>query len=159
MRSKLRLFMMAEIAEFPNPAEKASEEALAEVHACLERQESFLVEAGAGAGKTYTLVKALQNLMDRYKYVLPKRHQKIACITFTNVAKDEIETRTDRSPLIYCHTIHGFCWSLISGFQRQLRERILELSKWSDRVAEVGELGERIVEYELGYRSGTCQRL
>ena len=35
-------------------------------HGCLERRESFLVEAGAGAGKTYTLVKALHFLMDRY---------------------------------------------------------------------------------------------
>ena len=159
MRSKLRLFMMVEIAEFPNPAERTSEEALAAVYACIERQETFLVEAGAGAGKTYTLVKALQNLIDRYKYILPKRHQKIACITFTNVAKDEIETRTDRNPLIYCHTIHGFCWSLISGFQRQLRERIPELPHWPERVAEVGELGERIVEYELGYRSINDRRI
>ena len=159
MRWKLWLFMMAETAEFLNPAEKASEDALAEVYACLERQESFLVEAGAGAGKTYTLVKALHNLVDRYRYILPKRHQKIACITFTNVAKDEIETRTDRSPLIYCHTIHGFCWSLISGFQRQLRERIPALPHWPDRVAEVGELGERVVEYELGYRSINDRRI
>ena len=76
-----------------NPAEEASRKALAEVYGCLERKESFLVEAGAGAGKTYTLVKALHFLMDRYQHILPQRHQKIACITFTNVAKDEIDAR------------------------------------------------------------------
>ena len=144
---------MAEVAEQLNPAEEASRRALAEVYGCLERKESFLVEAGAGAGKTYTLVKALHFLMDRYQHTMPQRHQKIACITFTNVAKDEIDARTDRSPLIYCNTIHAFCWSLISGFQRQLRERLPDLQHWPDKIAEVGDLGERAVEYELGHRS------
>ena len=144
---------MAEVAEHLNPAEEASNRALAAVYGCLERRESFLVEAGAGAGKTYTLVKALHFLMDRYQHILPKRHQKIACITFTNVAKNEIDARTDRSPLIYSDTIHGFCWSLISGFQRQLRERLPQLKHWPDRIAEVGDLGERAFEYDLGHRS------
>ena len=131
--------MMTEIEEFPNPAEKASEEALTKVYACLERQESFLVEAGAGAGKTYTLVKALHNLMVRYKYILPKRHQKIACITFTNVAKNEIETRTDRSPLIYCQTIHDSVGLLSADFNDRSGREFLssligptELRKWAN---------------------------
>ena len=144
---------MVEVAEHPNPAEEASGRALAEVYRCLRHKESFLVEAGAGAGKTYTLVKALRFLMDRYQHTLPKRHQKIACITFTNVAKDEIDARTDRSPLIYSDTIHGFCWSLISGFQRQLREQLPKLRYWPKKIAEVGDLGERVVEYKLGHRS------
>ena len=135
-----------------NPAEEASQRSLKQVHRCLERGESFLVEAGAGAGKTYTLVKALQFLIDRYRHILPQRHQQIACITFTNVAKDEIEARTDRSPLIHCNTIHAFCWSLIVGFQRQLRERLPELDHWPERLAEAGDLGERRVAYELGHR-------
>lgn len=150
---------MAEIAGQLNPAEEASARALAEVYGCLERRESFLVEAGAGAGKTYTLVKALHFLLDRYRHILPQRHQKIACITFTNVAKDEIDARTDRSPLIYSDTIHAFCWSLIGGFQRQLRERLPQLQHWPDRIAEVGDLGERAVEYELGHRSINDRRI
>ncbi len=144
---------MAEIAEQLSPAEEASQKALAEVYGCLERKKSFLVEAGAGAGKTYTLVRALHFLIDRYQFILSKQHQKIACITFTNVAKDEIDARTDRNPLIYCNTIHAFCWSLISGFQRQLREQLPQLQHWVERIAEVGDLGERTIEYELGHRS------
>ena len=144
---------MVEAAEHLNPAEQASNQALDEVYACLERNDSFLVEAGAGAGKTYTLIKALHFLIERNQHILPKRHQKIACITFTNVAKDEIEARTDRSPLIYSDTIHGFCWSLISGFQTQLRERLHELADWRERITEVGDLGERPIEYDLGHRN------
>ena len=150
---------MIEIAERLSPAAEASRRALTEVYRCLEGKESFRVEAGAGAGKTYTLVKALQFLIDRYLHILPQRHQKVACITFTNVAKDEIEARTDRSPLIHCDTIHAFCWSLISGFQRQLRERLLDLPHWPERIAEVDELGTRSVEYELGYRGINDRRI
>lgn len=153
MPPKQRRLKMAEVAKEYNPAEEASRRALAEVYRCLERRESFLLEAGAGAGKTYTLVKALHFLIERYQHILPQRHQKIACITFTNVAKDEIAARTDRSPLIHCNTIHAFCWSVISGFQGQLRERLPKLQPWSDRIAEVGDLGDRAVEYELGHRS------
>ena len=150
---------MAEVAEQLNPAEEASQKALAEVYGCLQRKESFLVEAGAGAGKTYTLVKALHFLMEHYQHILPQKHQKIACITFTNVAKDEIDARTDRSPLIYCNTIHAFCWSLISGFQKKIRELLPDLQHWPDRIAEIGNLGERAVEYELGYRSVNDRRV
>ncbi len=135
-----------------NPAEEASERAIAAVFASLERGKSFLLEAGAGAGKTYSLVKALQFLIKRDQIKLRKRHQKIACITFTNVAKDEIEARTDRSPLIHCETIHAFCWSLISGFQKQFRDRLPQMDHWPERIEEVGGLGERVVEYTLGYR-------
>ena len=144
---------MAEAAEHLNPAELASVRALEEVYGCLNRRDSFLVEAGAGAGKTYTLVKALHFLIGQYKHILPKRHQKIACITFTNVAKDEIEARTGRSALIYTDTIHGFCWSLIGGFQRQLQEQLPHLRYWRDRIDDIGNLGERTIKYDLGHRN------
>ena len=150
---------MAEPAPPLNPAEEASQRALKHVHHCLDRRKSFLVEAGAGAGKTYTLVKALQFLINSHRHTLPQRHQQIACITFTNVAKDEIEARTDRSPLIHCNTIHAFCWSLIAGFQKQLRDRLAGLKYWPEKLAEAGELGDRRVEYELGHRSINDSRI
>ena len=136
-----------------NPAEEASARALEAVYGCLDRGESFRLEAGAGAGKTYTLVKTLQFLIARDRHRLLRQQQKIACITFTNVAKGEIEARTDRSPLIYCDTIHGFCWSLISGFQRQIRDRLAKLPQWQERIKELGDLGDRVIEYSLGHRS------
>ncbi len=138
-----------------NPAEEASERALADVRECIEHGQSFKLEAGAGAGKTYSLVKALQYLIEREGKLLPKRNQRIACITFTNVAKDEIESRTDRSPVIHCDTIHAFCWSFISGFQSRLRAALLEIDKWVKRLEEVGGAGTRRVEYTLGHRGIT----
>jgi DNA helicase II / ATP-dependent DNA helicase PcrA len=134
-------------------AEVASRKALADVYACLETNKSFRLEAGAGAGKTYSLVKALQFLIARNQRAFPRQSRQIACITFTNVAKEEIEARTDQSPLVYCETNHAFCWSLISGFQSQLRQLVAQAPAWQERLAEVGSLGMRVVEYNLGHRS------
>lgn len=153
MHPVLKVARMAETKLKMNPAEEASARALEAVYRCLDQGESFRLEAGAGAGKTYTLVKALQFLIKRDHRKLPKLQQKIACITFTNVAKDEIEARTDRSPIIYCDTIHGFCWSLISGFQRHIKDRLAQLPQWQERIEESGGLGDRIIEYTLGHRS------
>lgn len=150
---------MADTSSTLNPAELASQKALNAVFESLERGESFILEAGAGAGKTYSLVKALIYLIKHHQTAFQRRHQRIACITFTNVAKDEIIARTDRSPLIVCDTIHAFCWSLIAGFQRQIRERLPQMERWPDKIAEAGPLEERVVEYNLGYRSITADTI
>ena len=143
---------MIDSQEGKNPAEVASERALASVFQCLDQRKHFCLEAGAGAGKTYTLVKALQYLMDRDEINLVRQHQRVACITFTNVAKAEIEARTDRSPLIHCDTIHAFCWSLIGRFQHQVRLQLPNIEKWAEILAEKGEIGQREIKYTLGYR-------
>lgn len=143
---------MTDVHRNLNPAERASEEALKEVFECLAEGKSFRLEAGAGAGKTYSLVKVLQHLIERDRLLLPQLHQQIACITFTNVAKTEIELRVDRSPLVYCDTIHGFCWSLISGFQKELRSIIAEADAWQELLEEVDGMGDQVVGYTLGYR-------
>ncbi len=140
--------------DIESPAAAASRRALEAMYACLNEGKSFRLEAGAGAGKTYSLIKALQFLIARDGQALPKHSQQIACITFTNVAKDEIAARTDRSPLIFCETNHAFCWSLISGFQKQLRSLVEALPAWKDRIEEAGGgLGKRTIEYSLGHRS------
>lgn len=136
-----------------SPAEAASLRALNEVYACLEAGQSFRLEAGAGAGKTYSLVKALRFLIEQNRATMLRRSQRIACITYTNVAKDEIVARTDGSPLVLCDTNHAFCWSLINGFQRQIRELLAGMSDWQERIEEAGGLGDRAVEYSLGHRS------
>lgn len=46
-----------------NPALSAAQEAEALVAQYLQDHRSFLLEAGAGAGKTYSLVEALENLI------------------------------------------------------------------------------------------------
>jgi DNA helicase II / ATP-dependent DNA helicase PcrA len=142
-----------------NPAEKASEEALAGIRDCLNKGNSFLLEAGAGAGKTYSLIETLKYLiLNRGDYLL-KNNQKIACITYTNVAADEIISRTDSHPAIYSSTIHAFCWSLIHDFQPFLRQRLEAIDAWSEKIAEAGGIKSQRVIYDLGYRKITDEEI
>lgn len=135
----------------PNPAEIAAEEAQQQVLECLKGSKSFVLEAGAGAGKTYTLIKALQWLISDRGDSLERRNQQIACITYTNVAKDEIDSRTDGHPVIFSGTVHAFCWSIICRFQIQLAEALSTIPAWEKRLDEVGGIGDRVIIYELGY--------
>jgi DNA helicase II / ATP-dependent DNA helicase PcrA len=135
-------------------AEQASAVALQSVRECIEDSRHFRLEAGAGAGKTYSLVEALKQLTRDRGVELRRNMQQIACITFTNVARDEILARTDRSPLIYSETNHAFCWSLIAPFQKWLRPLLDSSPDWQDRLADFGgTVGNRSVDYNLGYRA------
>ena len=145
--------MGSAVATTPTPAEVASKKALDEMFACIKANQSFLLEAGAGAGKTYSLVKALQFLIDQHQRDFARRGKQIACITFTNVAKAQIEERIDKNPLVFCDTNHAFCWSLISNFQKQLRELLSTLPKWPERIVEAGGIGNRAISYKLGFRA------
>lgn len=135
-----------------NPAEKASEEALAKIRKCLSEGKSFLLEAGAGAGKTYSLIETLKYLITEKSTELVSNHQKIACITYTNVAADEINARTDSHPAIHSSTIHHFCWSLMKGFQSYLRKKLPDIDKWAEKIEEASEISNQEVIYDLGYR-------
>lgn len=135
-----------------NPAEQASEAALAKIRECLAEEKSFLLEAGAGAGKTYSLIETLKHLIDNRGNQLVNKHQQVACITYTNVAADEITSRTDSHPAIHSSTIHAFCWSLVRDFQPFLRKKLPEIDKWLEKIEEIGGIEKQVVIYNLGYR-------
>ena len=134
-----------------SPADAAGRIALDRMFACLEAGRSFRLEAGAGAGKTYSLDRALRKLIAEQGEALVRRRQQIACITYTNVAKDEITDRVKAHPAVRADTIHGFCWSVLKDFQPELRARVPQLDGWVQRLADTGDLGNRRIHYELGY--------
>lgn len=136
-----------------NPAVEASERALAELREAIGTKQSFVLEAGAGAGKTYSLVEVLRTLIEQHAVLFARQGKRIACITFTNVAKNEIETRTDRNPIIHCDTVHGFCWSLIAPYQRQLCAVVPTLAGWQKKLEGQPAPTASSVEYSFGYRS------
>lgn len=137
-----------------NQVEKASQDTLNEIFKCIDSQQHFLLEAGAGAGKTYSLIKTLNYLIDKNGNLYQERTQKIACITYTNVAKDEILSRIDSNPIVFCETNHAFCWSLISQFQKQLRELIPQIQEWKTKLEDYsGTICDKNIIYDLGYRS------
>lgn len=144
---------MANKAAAVNPAKEAAEKSLGMIFECLDGGKSFLLEAGAGSGKTYSLVEALRYLIKKRGSDLARRNGKIACITYTNVASDEIKSRIDSHPTVVSSTIHAFCWSLIKDFQPFLRSELSNLPNWKDRLDEGGGVADREIEYELGFPS------
>jgi DNA helicase-2/ATP-dependent DNA helicase PcrA len=136
-----------------SPADAAGRVALERMFACLDDGKCFRLEAGAGAGKTYSLEKALRRLIDRRGAELLRKRQQVGCITYTNVAKDEIISRVDAHPAVRPETVHGFCWSILQDFQTTLRALLPQLPSWAERLAPVGDIGTRRVHYELGYPS------
>lgn len=96
----------------------------AEIAGCLtlSSPRSFFLFAGAGSGKTRSLVTALNHVRAQSGAALRLKGQRVAVITFTNAASDEIKSRLAFDPLIDVSTIHSFAWSLISGLNRDIRE-------------------------------------
>ncbi len=66
-----------------SPAERASIECIEKVYQAIDAKNNFRVEAGAGAGKTYTLIKALRYQIEKYSDAFVSLNKKIACITGT----------------------------------------------------------------------------
>ncbi|MCC2097377.1 MAG: ATP-dependent helicase [Hyphomicrobiales bacterium] len=95
-----------------------------EIRKCLnpEAPQSFFLFAGAGSGKTRSLVGALDHLRGTIGKKLGMRGQKVAVITYTTAARDEIIRRTKFDPVISVSTIHSFAWTLIEGFNHDIRE-------------------------------------
>lgn len=108
-----------------------------EIKQCLNPQsrKSFFLFAGAGSGKTSSLVAALDHLRGSIGSNLRMRGQRAAVVTYTKAARDEIIRRTQFDPVIAVSTIHSFAWTLIEGFDHDIREWLrLELE------ADIAEL-------------------
>lgn len=76
--------------------------------------QNFLLSGGAGSGKTHSLIQLLNHILTE------NPRAKIACITFTNVAADEIKERAPYQNL-RVSTIHDFLWHTIKGYQKNLK--------------------------------------
>lgn len=82
---------------------------------------SFFLYAGAGSGKTGSLVRALQWLQENRRSTIWNGGRRVGVITYTNAATEEILRRTEFDPFISVSTIHSFAWELIGGFDSDIR--------------------------------------
>lgn len=108
---------------------------------------SFFLFAGAGSGKTRTLVAALRKLTGigtgdvqgeparaaddpavRFERELRARAQTIRVITYTKNAALVVTGRLGTNDLTQVATIHSFCWDLIAGFNDDIREALLAMN-------------------------------
>ena len=118
------------------------------IAACLdlEKPKSFFLYAGAGSGKTRAVIEAMKIFRTRYVTQFRESGQKVAIITYTNAACDEIRRRTDFDPIFAVSTIHSFAWEQIRTYHK-------DISAWL-RVRLSTEITELQEKQESG-RSGT----
>jgi len=96
------------------------------VRQCLDDRRSFAMVAGAGSGKTSSLVEALGRVREREGAALRRQGQRIACITFTKRAVEVIKTRLGFDDLYMVSTLHGFLWGQVGRFNDNIREALVE---------------------------------
>jgi len=94
-----------------------------EIYSCLNPTflKSFFLFAGAGSGKTRTLVNVLKKINDQFGKDFNLRNKKVAVITYTNAAADEITHRLEHSSIFHVSTIHSFSWDLIQNFTHDIK--------------------------------------
>lgn len=85
-------------------------------------RKSFFLFAGAGSGKTHSLVTLLGRIKEKWEKKLTEEGRHVAVITYTNAATDEIIARLDYSPLFHVSTIHSFVWEVIKPFQVDIKK-------------------------------------
>ncbi len=88
---------------------------------CIQNKKSFFMFAGAGSGKTRSLVNALNFVSVEYGKQLFIQQKQVAVITYTNAACDEIMRRVGYNHLFAVSTIHSFLWNIIKPYQKDIK--------------------------------------
>lgn len=96
----------------------AKVDAMSQVEECLGEKKNFLLSGGAGSGKTSCLIESIEFIFNKLD-----SKAKVACITYTNVAADEIKQRAPYDGL-YVSTIHEFLWNEIKTYQKNLLQEL-----------------------------------
>ena len=89
------------------------------IHECLKNRENFVLQGGAGSGKTETLKRTLSYISQEYP------NSKVACITHTNFAVQQIVDRIGDGYTI--STIHSFLSNLTKNYKKNIHQIIDQL--------------------------------
>lgn len=126
-----------------------------EIQRCFSKEnpKCFFVFAGAGSGKTRSLIKTLTFLDETLGNWLLANRKQIAVITYTNAACDEISRRLHYKSIFTVSTIHSFLWELIKNYQSDIKEwlinainlEIVELEE-KQQKGKVGKTSEKRAE-------------
>jgi len=124
----------------------------------LDEPKSFILFAGAGSGKTGSLVRVLKKFRNENINKLRGNAQKVAVITYTNAACDEIKRRLDFDASFRVSTIHNFCWELIRPYTEDIRECLRnelrnEISKLEAAQSKAKGRNKTFIEREIKIKS------
>ncbi|ELE5891225.1 ATP-dependent helicase [Vibrio fluvialis] len=91
------------------------------IESCIDSKQDFVFEAGAGAGKTFSLKESIKYVLTRNSRSLAANQRMVLCITYTNSAADELKSRVGNTCLADISTIHDAVWKIISNQKKALR--------------------------------------
>lgn len=102
-----------------------------------EPPRSYFLFAGAGSGKTRTMVDVLRRMTGVVQHEkggqLARRlrmyGRSIRVVTYTKNAVAVINGRLGDNDLVGVSTIHAFCWELISGFNDDIRAALVAVKQ------------------------------
>ncbi|MGO6819810.1 UvrD-helicase domain-containing protein [Rhizobium brockwellii] len=122
----------------------------ARIRDCLNpiNPQSFFLYAGAGSGKTRSLKNALDTFREDHGAAFRRSGKKIAVITYTNAAADEIAERVGEDPLFPISTIHSFCWKHIWTYNSDIQTWLL-----AKLPVDLTELHEKQVKGRAGTKA------
>ncbi|WP_346913204.1 UvrD-helicase domain-containing protein [uncultured Roseibium sp.] len=110
--------------------------------------QSFFLYAGAGSGKTRSLKNALETFREDHGTAFRRSGKKIAVITYTNAAADEIAERVGEDSLFPISTIHSFCWKHIGTYHSDIQAWLL-----ATLPADLAELHEKQAKGRAGTKA------
>lgn len=132
---------------------RKEEQVFENITQCIDAKKSIVFDAGAGAGKTYSLVQSIKYIINQYGNYLKRYNQNILCITYTNIAASEIKERLGNTSLVEVSTIHECVWDIIKPYLKQLVDihyvklqneihsivETLESANWAEKYRELSE--------------------
>lgn len=124
--------------------ERTVEPEVGKVFEVIKQGQNFILEGGAGSGKTYSLISIIE------KISMEEPKKSIVCITYTNNAVAEIRSRIINDNL-RVSTIHDFIWHVIKNFQKEIKECLVELINDDEQILFVAPkevLGEELISLD-----------
>lgn len=116
----------------------------------LQAGQNFRVEAGAGSGKTYSLIRVVEWIQANKWAEYRRKKQTVVCITYTNAAADVITERLTKDSFIFPSTVHSFAWNAIKQYQSFLINIVANEDDFTSGEGDFSKITE--VAYTLGHR-------
>ena len=113
--------------------ERTIEPEVEKVFEAIKEDKNFILEGGAGSGKTFSLISIIE------KISRDEPDKSIVCITYTNNAVAEIRERITNDKL-KVSTIHEFIWSIIEQFQNEIKCCLIDLINDDEQKALIRPL-------------------
>lgn len=96
------------------------------IRECITKGQSFFVIAGAGSGKTSSLVTALEVIRELHAKRLRQDGQRVVCVTYTKRAVEVISKRLRWDDMYLVSTLHSFLWGEVKQFTPDIRQILID---------------------------------